>query len=197
MVWRTQPALSALLTALQDCSAQWEQQLLTNNAAHIPHHIPRHCSSLWILTFEFVHFWHRWRKETTVQHFSPYKRNKGNIFQFFFPVELTSQNLNQWALSFFSQKYLEASKLLWKEKTKNKQTKPTKMQGRQTQETASSRGRERLVTKSSWAVPREILWLNPSYWPPSQGWAHCKAGHPLGNRNLCCAASLKPSWLLC
>lgn len=111
--------------------------------------------------------------------------------------------LNQWALSFFSQKYLEASKLLWKEKTKNKQTKPTKMQGRspnprgQTQETASSRGRERLVTKSSWAVPREILWLNPSYWPPSQGWAHCKAGHPLGNRNLCCAASLKPSWLLC
>lgn len=60
---------------------------------------------------------------------------------------------------------------------------------RQTQEErASSTGEDRWVTRSSWAVPREILWLNHSYWPPSQGWSTQQGRASSGKQKplLCC-----------
>lgn len=68
------------------------------------------------------------------------------------------------------------------------QRRSPKPRGQTQEERASSTGEDRWVTRSSWAVPREILWLNHSYWPPSQGWSTQQGRASSGKQKplLCC-----------
>lgn len=157
---------------------------------------PGTCSSLWVLTFEFLHLLTRWRNERTMQHFCSYEGKKTqHISNFSSRTQLPKfKSVN---IFFPFLKVLEEQWVVLKRKQKTKQQ-------RNPNHTANTRGERKQHRRREDGNKQQLSsppgkppdWIGTAIDLSTRAEARGKAARPPGNRSLCCAASPKPFWSL-